>query len=241
MPPHFSLLHASYHRQGGPLAVQQAWLETADRPESVECIVALGDDDNVGIGQTIDQLRVVSPAAEGRVTAVRNSNAAARLASGDFLVVIADDLLPPRGRDSRLRSVTSGLDPEKTSFVVKVTEDPGPPDTKLRHPVVSRKFYREFGLFSEEFDRVHCDNDITMTAFWKAFVLDGRLIVTEHRHPTLDDLVGPSRSHEMMNDAAQYASARTTYLDAGPRDIAPHGYHCSECVPDLAGLTAICG
>ena len=213
MPPQVSLLHASYHRKGGPLEVKQAWMEMADQPGLVEYIVALDDDDDAAIAQTANQLRVVSDAIEGHVTAVRNWNAAARLASGELLVVIADDLFPPQGWDTMLQTVTSGLDPVKTAFAVKVADAPGIKDTKLRHPVVSRQFYRKFGLFSDAFDGVYCDDDITMTAFWNAFILDGRSIVTEHRHPILDELVSPSRSHQRMNDATQYALGKATYAE----------------------------
>lgn len=216
MGPRLSLLHASYHRSGGPLEVKQAWLEAADRPELIEYIVALDDDDEVAIAQTEGQSRVVSPAIDNRVTAVRNWNAAAELARGDLLIVIADDLFPPPGWDTLLQTVTSGLDPRSTAFAVKITDDPRPKETKLRHPVVSRQFYRRFGLFSELFDGLYCDDDITMTAFRKSFILDGRCIVTEHRHPILNDRINASRSHDRMNDPAQYATGKEAFTSRWP-------------------------
>ena len=45
MRPKISLLHATYHREGGPLAVKEAWIGRADRPEQVEYVFAMDSDD----------------------------------------------------------------------------------------------------------------------------------------------------------------------------------------------------
>ena len=58
--------------------MQRAWIEAADRPELVEYIVALDNDDESAIVQTNGQIRVLSPAIQDRVTAVRNWHAAAK-------------------------------------------------------------------------------------------------------------------------------------------------------------------
>src|SRR5687767_14490201 len=124
--PTISLLHATFHRQGGPLEIKDAWLASADHPERVEYIFAMDADDIATVGRTEGHHRVVSPAGDGRVTSVRNWNAAAALATGDLLMVIADDLFPAPGWDTALLSLIGPLDPSVVSYTVKVGDSPEP-------------------------------------------------------------------------------------------------------------------
>ena len=200
----FSLLHATWRRPGGPLEVRASWLACADQPDRVEHIFAMDDDDLVAIHDTEGCLRVIS-AATDEVTAVRNWNTAAALATGDVLLVIADDLLPPQGWDTTLTRIIGPFDPTTAAFAVKVTDSPDPASMLLRHPVVSRAFYERHGLFTPEFTGVYCDDDITRRAFWRAAILDGRPLVLHHRHPTLMPAeVASTESHTRINADGEY-------------------------------------
>ena len=200
----FSLLHATWRRPGGPLEVRASWLACADQPDRVEHIFAMDDDDVVAIHNTEGCLRVIS-AATDEVTAVRNWNTAAALATGDVLLVIADDLLPPQGWDTTLTRIIGPFDPTTAAFAVKVTDSPDPASMLLRHPVVSRAFYERHGLFTPEFTGVYCDDDITRRAFWRAAILDGRPLVLHHRHPTLMPAeVASTESHTRINADGEY-------------------------------------
>jgi hypothetical protein len=162
-------------------------------------------DDHETIERTEGYHRVVNEPLEGRVTSVRNWNAAAAASTADVLVVVADDLFPPQGWDTALRSVIGRLDPRQTAFAIKVTDDPERGDALMRHPVVSRAFYEEFGLFAPQFDGVCCDDDITRRAFWRSVIVDGRELVLDHRHPTLVAGTVGSESHERINAPSEYA------------------------------------
>ena len=209
--PRISLLHATYKRAGGPLEVRDAWLGRAADPDSVEYVVAMDADDAATLALTDAVPRLVNPAGAGEVTAVRNWNAAAAAATGDLLLVIADDLFPPYGWDRTLVDLIGRLDPTETPFAVKLADDPRPNDVLLRHPVVSRAFYRRFGLFSPSYQGVYCDNDFTVRAFWRSVILDGRSLRLDHRHPAWNEQLAQSESHDRLNRHDEYLRAEARF------------------------------
>jgi hypothetical protein len=203
--PSFSLLHPTYHAPERALDVRETWLARAARPDLVEHIFAMDADDDQTIAATSAYSRVISPARDGEVTFVRNVNAAAASASGDLLFVIADDLYPPSGWDTAVRGVIGTLDPLKTAFAVKVNDNENDKeDTLLRHPVLSRQFYVRLGFFSPAFRGISSDNDLTIRAFSRAVIIDGREVTFEHRHPSFRSDVSASDSHAKMNQPDEY-------------------------------------
>ena len=215
--PRISLLHATYKRAGGPLEVRDAWLGRAVDPDTVEYLLSMDADDSATVALTEGLPRVVNPPWPGVVTAVRNWNAAAAAATGDLLVVIADDLFPPPGWDQALIEMIGRLDPVQTPFAVKVTDDPRPADVLLRHPVVSRAYYTRFGLFSPSYHGVYCDDDFTTRSFWCSVILDGRSLQLEHRHPGVTDEVARSESHDRLNRREEYERGQAQYRAAWSR------------------------
>lgn len=209
-PVTISLLHATYRAGHSALGVRGAWLSEAAVKSRVEHIFALDANDAASMAATQGFRRVVGAPRPGRVTAVRNWNAAASVASGDLLFVIADDLLPPTGWDVQLSRLMCCLDPRRNAFAVKVF-DGGPPEKAplLRHPVVSRAFYSRFGLFDPRYDGVYCDNDLSKRAFWRAVIIDGREMRLQHCHP--DAGAERSESHQRMNDPAEYVLGLRTF------------------------------
>jgi hypothetical protein len=216
-PPLISLLHATYHRSGGPSPVKEAWLGSATVPERIEYIFAMDADDTFAINSTQGELRSVGYPDRDWVTAVRNWNAAAAISSGELLFVIADDLSPETGWDSALRTLVSELDPEKTPFAIKVTDNTAPDDTLMRHPIVSRAFYRKFGLFDASFRGVYADDDITLRSFWSAVIVDGRKIRFQHQHPTVDPQLFQNVSQSRINRDAEFEFGYAALVSRWPK------------------------
>jgi hypothetical protein len=209
--PIISLLHATYFRESGPVEIKDVWLERADRPDLLEYIFAMDADDEATVLHTTGHRRVVGTPST-RVTAVRNWNAAATEAGGELLMVISDDLFPPRSWDTTLAALIEPLDPARASFTVKLADSPVEGDKLLRHPVVSREFYRRHGLFSPGYDGVYCDDDITTRAFWRAVILDGRSLVLSHRHPMADTSAVRSESQRRVNATEEYEHGYDLYV-----------------------------
>ena len=91
----------------------------------------------------------------------------------------------PQTWDRALIEMIGSLNPARTPFVVKVTDSTDRIRLLLmRHPVASRAFYTRFGLFSDSYSGVYCDDDFTARAYWHSVILDGRSLQLEHGHPT---------------------------------------------------------
>lgn len=159
--------------------------------------------------QTEPYQRYIGPAATARAgpTSVRNWNQAALLASGDLLFVIADDLEPPLGWDLLIYSAIRGLNPALDSFALKIG-DRGRTDVIVRHPVISKKFFKRFGLFDDKFHHLYCDDDFSLRAFWCAQIIDTRDIEFRHIHQSSDPSVTPTRSQIRGNSSEERVRGR---------------------------------
>lgn len=168
-----SLCHATFHASIKPQEMKALWLGKSIKKNLIEYIPGLNEDDFISIENTKYLKRFIS-SKTNQCTAVKNWNGSARIATGDLIFVIADDLIPPFGWDEKLREICDGINPKKYSFAVKINDSNSSLDTKMRHPIISRKFYEKFGLFDNKFRGVFCDDDITKRAFWKSLIIDGR-------------------------------------------------------------------
>lgn len=191
-----SLLHATYRSGRAAVTLRDQWIAFADDPTRVEHLFACNADDEISMAVPEIAAGVVGEPVVGAVTAVRNWNAAAAVASGDLLVVIADDLLPARGWDAALEALCRDLVPAEAAFVIKVRDHETDTGTLMRHPVLSRRYYEKFGLWHSEYDGYLVDNDFTWSARRRNLVIDGRSVVFNHRSP--GEGVAPSVSHRLM-------------------------------------------
>lgn len=224
MPPtKISLLHATFRSPVSPFELKSIWERNAERPERIEHIFAMNLDDEESIKGSEGLLRTMTTPYDHLVTAVQNWNAAASLSSGELLFAISDDLRPPKGWDELIEKVTQPLNPSHQDFAIKITDSPSRRDTVLRHPIVSRAFYKKHGLFDEDFRGVHCDNDITLRALTRSVILDARNIEFEHHNPLLDPQFASSASHSKINSFEEYAHGQKTMVSKwGPFLSAAH-------------------
>jgi hypothetical protein len=220
LKPRISLLHATYFRAEGPMPVMRAWMELAASPESVEYLVSVTRTDKLAIEQTGDVGRVVVEPPDGRSTAVRNWNSLALRASGDFLFVIADDLMPcDIAWDTALEEIAKRHDPLRLSYVVKVSDSESERDTKLRHPVVSRRYFDKYGLWSPVYSGMYVDTDLTLSAFWRSTIIDGRHIRLNHSNPVVNPKFPPSISFSEANSNREYNLGRTAFDKRWPTPL----------------------
>lgn len=194
-----SLLHATHKAGRLALDVREVWLSRAANPTLVEHIFACDADDPISLGCPEIARGIVGVARPGRVTAVRNWNAAAAASTGDVLVVIADDLHPPESWDGQLAALILDLDCLRAPFAVNVRDGDDPKDGLMRHPVISRRYFELYGLFHAGYEGIGVDNDFTLSAFRRGLVIDGRPLVLEHRHPSRG--IKASESHLAMSEA----------------------------------------
>ena len=176
-----SLCHATFYSKKKPNEIKELWLKNSYHRDSIEYIPGLNKDDLEAVNDTEGMNRFISIETDF-CTAVNNWNGAASISKGDILFAIADDLMPSKGWDKKLRELLINLNPRKYHFAIKINDSNSNFDTKMRHPIISRKYYEKFGLFDNKFRGVFCDDDITNTAFWKSLIIDGREIKIEHNN-----------------------------------------------------------
>jgi len=199
-----SLLHATYQNSTNPRFHRDSWLETAKNRERIQYIFAMNDNDETSLEATRGALRAVNHPKDEYSTAVQNWNSAAALADGDLLFVISDDLHPPKWWDEQLEEIVGSRDPLNDNFVIKVTDGPSSEETVLRHPIASRNYYEQYGLFDEDFRGVYCDSDFTLRALLFSNILDGRTIKFLHAHPHFDRSIEETPSQIKINDKKEY-------------------------------------
>lgn len=203
----YSLCHASYKTNGRSRQVRDYWLNLAKFPERVEhCLSFEFNDFEVSREYDIEafeksgitrdgKTRFTTTEPEESSSAVRNWNASASLATGDFLLTIADDLVPSLGWDAHLDDLLE----HKISddFVATFTDDRCSrlselsEDTLLpRHPLVSINLYKKMGyLFCPEYDSAGPDFDLLIVSLKRGLLLDCREIRFHHS-------IGPILSEE---------------------------------------------
>jgi len=154
------------------VCLRDKWIAAADQPSRVEHLFSSNADDEISMSCEEIAAGVVGCEMPGRVTAVRNWNAAAAASTGDLLVVIADDLHPSHGWDTALEALCHDLDPVRAAFVIKVN-DHNVLDDLIRHPVISRNYYKNYGLWHPQYDGYYVDNDFALSAHRRNVVIDG--------------------------------------------------------------------
>ncbi len=154
----FALIHASYKPLVNPLVLRDFWYSQAESPERVKHYLAFEETDEsirsmlkirektglVGIAHKVDNLTIATATKpESSPSAVRNWNAAARLAIGDYLIVISDDTAPQPNWDRQLENILSQS--ESLGPQLWVIDDDRCDSRKTtflpRHPVLSMEYY----------------------------------------------------------------------------------------------------
>lgn len=213
-----SLLHATWFRSGGISDLHTLWIERSRRPEHVQIVVGLDSDDETALSQSEGLLRAVGAPNEDFSTAVRNWNAAARLADGELLFVISDDLEPFEGWDDALRAIARKL-PVSEPWALNIGDTGVKPSLLLRHPIVNRAFYARHGLWNPIFSGVYCDHDLTYRAFFDSVIFSAEHLKFDHRSPTLHANLAPSRSQERANRLSEYQRGRDALESVWGKDI----------------------
>ena len=206
-----SLLHATRGTPDRANATRQAWLQRASDRTMLEHIWATQASDNSSKSLDCDScVKITEDPPAWASSSVANWNAAAAIATGDLLVVIADDLTPPLGWDETLREFLGKPNTASAEFCVYVPDQLSN-DGLLRHPIMSRALYQRRGyVFDPDYFGVFCDNDLTT---WcqvnrvPIYAIDPERLQFFHDH----DMAGNSVTWQ-QNRAEAYDWGRATYM-----------------------------
>lgn len=176
-PMRISLLHATRGRAQKAWECRERWMNLAKRPDQIEYIMAV-DEDDAASKELAKQFKhvVVRPGS-----CVRAWNAAAVASTGEILVQLSDDWTPPLGWDQALVDAFAGVN----GPAVLAVNDGTRTDGLLCMAILNRARLEQQGeLFFGGYESVFSDNEFTHRAWKDGVVIDKRAELTfEHAHP----------------------------------------------------------
>jgi tetratricopeptide (TPR) repeat protein len=202
--PRISLLHATRGRWAKAIQTMSLWLGRASNPEAVEHWFAIDEDDTES-REKLSRFRCVIGSSGGY--SVGAWNTAAKAATGDVLIQIADDFEPPLGWDKAILDALGG-----DLFAPKVlrVSDGIREDGLITMAIVTRRWYEAHGLFHGEFRNVYSDNDLTARAEKAGAIIEAKHLTFRHHHP-IAGAVPMDATYERGNDPAEYERAKAIY------------------------------
>ena len=226
--PRFSILHTSA-RPDKWRAVYDAWLAAADRPEDVEYVLVVDERWGFKVDCTVNTAAQFLPRwvegthrdgheviardkvliNDGRRCYVEGVNLAAKHATGDILIVVADDQFPCEhwDREIVLTLPLHGVAPY--SFVLWAPT--GTPSEFERNiivmPIMSRALYDKWGyVMYPGYESMYSDNDLCEHSRAEGVLIEARhLPVFPHRHFLFTPGVEVDEAYKVQNRAEAYA------------------------------------
>lgn len=182
----YSLCYTS-RRAASILPAITSWIERSKWPENVEVILST-DSDYLEGKQAAEQAANEFPLLftwvenTGPSTCVSGWNTAATKATGDVLIAITDDFLPPEEWDAELQNVAKGEPWWQGDHVVWIADGYNPDILTLS--ILTRRRYQRFGyIFYPGYASLFCDTEFGAVAHSEGIVIDARHLLFEHMHP----------------------------------------------------------
>jgi GR25 family glycosyltransferase involved in LPS biosynthesis len=197
-----SLLHATRGRPIHALDAKELWLKKAKFPERVEHLFAIDHDDaeSIALKQHAHLIQLQDGYSVGAWIL------AASKCTGDVLIQLSDDWLPPDGWDELIASRLN-TDCEEVLWI----DDGNRKDDLMCMAILTRKYYLRHGLFDPVFKNVYSDNDFTLRAKKAGAVVDARDIIIKHDHPSIGTGKSMDATYERGNQSAEYERAKAIF------------------------------
>lgn len=230
--PIFSILHATYGRPEKAVAAMRMWFERAERPEAVEYIFAVNQEDDA----TLDAIRYLrentaSPQFKFVIGDFAGSapawDAAAKVSTGDVLIQASDDVEPPQRFDGLIKAKLAAFDWRRRPIFI-ATSDGFRKDSLCASAVMNRPYYKLAGHFiPPEYRSVHSDGEVTYRAIRNgrsgaAVFLSAKDIILFHRHHYHDKAVPWDATYARGNVPEVYDAGGRLLAERNP-DIVRDG------------------
>lgn len=174
-----SLIHPSRGRAAIAKQVYDEWMGKADNPDEIQYVLSVDSDDP--LLNEYDRVFANSKVTwyeNNNHSAIEAINNAAKVATGDILLVCSDDFSCPEHWDTQLLTYLKG----KSDFVVKTADGLQPWIITL--PIMDRVYYERFGyVYYPEYKHLFCDTEMTCVGD----LLDKTILVPmlfQHNHYT---------------------------------------------------------
>lgn len=159
-----SIIHPSRSRPQKALDRFHEW--TTKASGAIEYILSI-DTSDLKRQQYLDLFIGVNVIVNNNRSLIEATNAGAKVATGDILVVVSDDTHCPPNWDDLIREATK----DRTNWVLKTWDGAQPWIVTL--PIMDRAFYESIGhIYNPIYKHLFCDTELTHIAD-----LTGRLII----------------------------------------------------------------
>lgn len=175
-----SIIHATY-RFDIANEVNKAWLALAKDPGRIEWIYGV-DKDEADKANEILRGGIVAVADGNGV--VQATNKAALMATGDIIIAMSDDIVPPQDWDAEVEKWMTLKKP-----AMLFVKDGLRTDSLQTTQIINRQaFYELNGMFFDpcysQCSGLFADNDLTMRAIREGWRIDAHDLVFKHNHPS---------------------------------------------------------
>lgn len=155
-----SILHPSRSRPDKSLSTIKKWLDLASK--DVEVILSLDEDDPTKdeyiskyLSAPVPSIKIVN-ANKSAVDAINN---AAKIATGDIMIVVSDDTECFEKWDKTILEFAEG----RTDWIMKFQDGTQP--WLVTMPVMDRVYYDRFGyIYHPSYRHMYCDTELTTVA-----------------------------------------------------------------------------
>lgn len=219
-PIRFSILHTSARPESWE-KVYRNWLDNAMFPNLVQYVLVI--DKRWGF-TSLQEVRSKMPSNRadivvwntGRRCYVDGVNIAAQYATGDILIVNADDQFSCTGWDRELWDVCSIKGSLKMGDEYVVSVSTGTPTEHERNimvmPILSRARYDRLGyVFYPMYESMFADNDFAEHAQTDNCVIEARDLMFPHRHP-INSQAKWDDQYRTQNRSSAYAYEHVLHL-----------------------------
>lgn len=168
-----SLLHPTRSRPEKSKQTTSKWL--ADAGQNVELIVSIDEGDP--LKSTYHGLYPTNCIINHNRSAIDAINNAAKIASGDILIVVSDDSDCPRNWVEKVMRSING----RRDFILKVND--GIQRWVITMPIMDRAYYNRFGyIYYPEYKHMFADTELTHIADLTKRTITRNDIIFPHKH-----------------------------------------------------------
>jgi len=218
-----SLIHPTRGRPAMSTVCMQNWILSASGKNPIEYILSLDESDAFNYEEAIKTWRkffekypfVTFIVNIDRTYSVTSSlNSGAKCATGDILISVFDDMVPPKDWDETIIKLTEG----REDWVL-FPFDGNRKDDLITICILDRKYYERFGyIYYPGYFSMWNDNDYSQTAFLLNKVIDVRKVFTiEHRHWAINKR--EKDNTDMRHDNAKTFSEGKRLYDRRKKDL----------------------
>ena len=235
--PVFSLCHATARFPGWKEAAAE-WFAKADNPERIEYLLGIHERDETEVleADLPDFGRAAVVLNGERSCSVDNWNRAARAATGEILINVADDWFPCDQWDTKLLEMI-----EDVSKPVTIDVDTGGSPRLLYFSIITRAYldqlrtkYGYDGFFFPEYTSMYSDEEFTAIARHDGAVVPARQLFFDHRHPQfgkakMDDVYRKQNAPQHYAQGKEILTRRLKELNIG--EATQRRFNLVICLP----------